>query len=633
MKRFVLFLGGTGARAAEALMLAAAAGAFQAEEVSVLLADTDSSRATELLQAQYADYARVHEALGRKAGTEPFSTALTLQTWPENMPGEAAAMADWAAGEEDALLCQALFDYDTAHAPLSGSLQGRYILGRTLFAALLDEAAKNPADALTDMIAGMNEAIEAGQEVRVVLAGSLCGGAGAAGLPLLARHIRRETCGKARIGAVLLAATGEKQDAALAREALKEFAREEAVTAACVLGLPHSSCTSATADYARLTDWLAIYCMDILLHRPQWPEGLFTVQAPQGPLTWDVFGKAAPRYRLAYGRLIKVAAAWDAVLGPQVEKRLTRPALLRDGLFGWYAHFFRRARQHREENLTDVRCLSRLMRVALLWLGSVMHTLPPEMAHAEEMAQAIQAAQEHYRGLTELVGQLTLLDEVAQRTEVYEEGRVYRRYEEQDAESEKNTQRIDAVKREIAQRTARQEQLNRHMGGAAMMRMLQEALDDANRESEELRARYIEANRRIDHAEAIAAPEDLYRITDARTKLDRMVRHQQLLDARADFILADVEKASGQALRYARPALSGAAVGGLFHEGLTAKLCRAEKRLRPADVEGIWASLVTPADGRSLKEALKKIKKAEVNEAAPVMSLLRALLQSAMKEG
>ena len=41
MKRYVLLVGGTGARLADALICAASAGVFPAEKLEVLLADTD----------------------------------------------------------------------------------------------------------------------------------------------------------------------------------------------------------------------------------------------------------------------------------------------------------------------------------------------------------------------------------------------------------------------------------------------------------------------------------------------------------------------------------------------------------------------------------------------------------------
>ena len=64
------------------------------------------------------------------------------------------------------------------------------------------------------------------------------------------------------------------------------------------------------------------------------------------------------------------------------------------------------------------------------------------------------------------------------------------------------------------------------------MDMLHTALEATRQECEELQARHDEAVRRIDHAESIASQEDQYRITDARTKLKRMERHQLMLDSK-----------------------------------------------------------------------------------------------------
>ena len=65
MKRYVLLVGGTGARLADALIVAASAGAFPAEKLEVLLADTDRRgvRSANLVSAKMADYARVHQAM------------------------------------------------------------------------------------------------------------------------------------------------------------------------------------------------------------------------------------------------------------------------------------------------------------------------------------------------------------------------------------------------------------------------------------------------------------------------------------------------------------------------------------------------------------------------------------------
>lgn len=638
MKRFVLLVGGSGARVAEALLCAACAGVFQADALDVLLADMDrrGTRSAELLRAKYADYDRMQVAAAGLQGEgtlRPFHTQMNFRAWPQQLPGGAATLSGWTAGSEaDALLCQALFDADAAALDLREGLHGRRELGQVVFAGLLDEAAQSPEDALNAMVAEMCGAADRGEEVRVVLAGSVCGGTGAAGLPLLARHIQEQTQGRVRLGAVLLAASGDHEDPARAKEALTAFAGEEACDAVCVLGLPKSSCSAAPADYAHLTDWLAVYSMDVLLHRPQWPSGVFTVQAPEGPLSWSIFGKAAERYRLAYGRLVKAAAAWTAAIAPQVEKRLRHPVYLRDSLFGWYAHFFRKAEGEKSIIAGDVAGLTRLMSVVLLWLGGLLRTLPPELRYSAELSQAREEAQSHYESLTALVSHLTMLDDDAQKGEAYEQSIVYRHDTGDESDREQTMKRIDAVKQELARRGAEQARMNRRIGGAAAMQLMQEALDAAEAECEELNARYDEASRRIDHAQSIAAPEDQYRITDARTKLERMMRHQQVLQAKTAYIREDAARAAAPDVRYEKPAVTGAAEpDGLFSAALTGRLLQ-ERRLTRREVEAMWDSIVLPDDGVSLKQALKRMKKADVNQAAPVMSLLYALIMNSMGE-
>ena len=65
MKRYVLLVGGTGARLADALIVAASAGVFPAEKLHVLLADTDRRgvQGASLVTAKMADYARIYQAM------------------------------------------------------------------------------------------------------------------------------------------------------------------------------------------------------------------------------------------------------------------------------------------------------------------------------------------------------------------------------------------------------------------------------------------------------------------------------------------------------------------------------------------------------------------------------------------
>ena len=633
MKRYVLLVGGTGARLADALLVAVSAGTFPAEKLGVLLADTDRRgvQGASLVGAKMADYARIHQAM--KAKTGPFRTDVAFSSWPEKLPEDASTLAEYAAeSETDALLCQALFDEQALGLDLHEGFHGRRALGMVTYAGLLHAADQDHSDVLSCMVDEMAEAVAAGEEVRVVLAGSICGGTGAAGIEALTRYIRQRTDDKVNLGAVLLHASDDGQDAACANEALAAYAAEELLDTVCVLGLPKASRTTAPAEYAHLADWLAVYCMDVMLHRPQWFQGVFTVQCPEGPLSWEIFGKAAERYRLCVGGLMKFATLWVTGLSAKVAHRLEKPFFLRDELLGWYAHFFRRA-EDREAQLELIEPLDRLMNVALIWLGGVCKSLPIDLRNATVLTAARREAEAHYAQTADLFSRLTLMDADAQQSELYEDNLVYRgRNNAEAAEAETTVKRIAAARQEIARRETAQEALNRRMGGAAAMEMLSEALEAAQAETAELKERYGEAVRRIDHAEKIAAAEDQYRITDARTKLQRMERHQLVAESRLNRVQEDAARFEAAGLRFAKPALpSSAEENDMFLQAAADVLLKRDKLNRRAVVP-LWHRLVGPKATMTVKQCMKAIRKAPADPSAPLMSLVHALVENAMKE-
>ncbi len=634
MKRYVLLVGGTGARLADALLCAASAGAFPAEKLSVLLADTDRRgvRSAGLVAAKMADYAYIHQATKEKEG--PFRTEVAFSSWPKALPQDASTLSEYTANsEQDALLCQALFDRDAAELDLHEGFHGRRMLGMVTYAGLLHAADQDHEDVLSCMVDDMAQAIRDSEEVRVVLAGSISGGTGAAGIAALTRYIRQRTEDKVNLGAVLLTACDDEQDAAQANEALASYAAEELLDTVCVLGLPKASRTSAPAEFAHLTDWLSVYCMDMLLHRPVWFKGVFTVKAPEGPLSWGIFGKAAQRYRLCYGGLVKFAALWVTGLSAQVEKRLRRPFFLRDGLIGWYAHFFRRMRADRQEQLELTEALTRLMNVCLIWAGGICKSLPMDLRNASVLMKARDEAEQHYAELTDLASRLAVMEEDAHRVDLYEESMVYRDKNRSGAiEAEDIIKRISAAKQELARRGNAQAALNRRMGGASLMDMLTTALDAAQTESDELHARYEEAVRRIDHAESIAAEADQYLITDARTKLKRMERHQMMVDSRLARIKADVAQANQEGQRFDKPAMPAAPTENELFLQEAAELLLQRERLTRKRLGPLWHRMVRPGATLTIKQTMKAIRRAPVNRDAPLLSLVLAMVENAMKE-
>lgn len=635
MKRYVLLVGGTGARIADALLCAACAGVFPAETLNVLLADTDRRgvQGAGLVAAKMADYARLHQAMPSSEG--PFRTELAFSSWPGRLPEDASTIAQYTAGSEaDALLCQALFDRDAAALDLHEGFHGRRMLGQVTFEGLLHEAEQNPEDALNAMAGEMADAIARGEEVRVVLAGSVCGGTGAAGIAALTRFLRTRTQDQAHIGAVLLCANDDHQDAVHAHEALSAYAREGLCDTVCVLGLPRASRGAAPAEYAHLSDWLGVYAMDVMLHRPDWLTGVFTVKAPEGPLSWEIFGKAAQRYRLCYGGLMKTALVWTNGLSARLEKGLGKPNALRDGLLGWYPHFFRRMQSDRKAQLELIAPLSRLMNVCLIWLGGVCRSLPVDLAHASELQAARREAEAHYRGLTELASRITVMDDDALRGELYEDNQVYRsRNSTEAAEVEAALRRISSAKEELTRQTAAQEALNRRLGGVSVMDLLENAREAARQERDDLRSRYDEAVRRIDHAETIAAQEDQYRITDARTKLARIGRHQLMLDSKLARIEEDMARAEAQGLRFDKPALSNTPEENEMFLPEAAVLLLQREKLNRKAAAALWPRMVRPGVTLTMKQTMKVLRRAPVNREEPLGSLLQALVLSAMKEG
>ncbi len=498
------------------------------------------------------------------------------------------------------------------------------------FAGLLHAADQDPEDPLACLVDDMVQAINADEEVRVALVGSVCGGTGAAGFPALCEYIRSRTQGKARLGAILLGANTEQEDAACAQEAIRAYARDGLCETIGVLAVPASSRTSAPVEYPQLTDWLAVYMLDVLLHRPAWLTGLFTVRAPEGEASWDMFGPSAQRYRVAYGQLMKTAAAWEFALSGTVEKRLLHPFFLRDRLFGWYAHFFRKMAD-REAELALLGPLDRLMSVCLLWLGGVSRTLPIDMKYASILHKARREATAHYDETVTLESQVELMDEDARREEHYADSMVYRHLDAEEDEDALTSGHIETLKKAVARRKNEQIAMQRRMGGRAAVEMLEDALTAATLERDELRERHAEAVRRIDQAESIAAEEEQYRIHDARTKLQRLERHQRMLEEKVRCIQADVDRARVQDVRFDRPAMSPAAgENGLFLPEMAEKLLQRDQISR-AQMEKWWPHMVCPEETQPLKEAMKEIRHADTDPEKPLMSLLVALLDASMQ--
>ena len=250
MKRKVFLFGGSGGRMLEALLFMAFAGITPEETLDLVLCDPDGDgmHGAVQLRQELADYQRIWASrtyIG--TGNPAFQTEINLRTWCDPLPMNAKTLADWTQDEkQDALLCQALFPADTASLDLRQGFHDHPELARVAFAAMLSECENDPDDAMHRTLDEIQSALNAGEEVRVVLAGSLCGGTGAAGIESVAALLQNRfgQNDNFRMAAVLMLPCADGESPARAQAALERISIENALQTVCLIGLPQSAQSS-----------------------------------------------------------------------------------------------------------------------------------------------------------------------------------------------------------------------------------------------------------------------------------------------------------------------------------------------------------------------------------------------------
>jgi len=620
-KRVMVLFGSAGCGVAQAVLYAACAGAWCGETDLLLVTNGATAAAAERTSLLFAKYEKLRAQMDTVPGERlGFTAPLQLRTWPEKLPQ--SSLNAWAAADDDALLCRALFSRQEAEHDLNADLSGCDGAARALFAALMNG----------DVPLALPE------DSRLVLAGSLADGWGAAGMDAFTRWLAPK---KPQMASILLMPYAGQDDKAhkRAEAALNGLAHGDAVY---VLGTGESDCASADPAAANLAEGLAACCADSFFRAEAAPKGMMTYRVAPGKLGWESFPAA---YRVCFGSLMKAAAAFRLTFEPVIRRGVTSPAWLRDKMIGWYAGYFRQVpkmgESQRNALLAELDNAMALMGGFITWMSDMLRNIPPLLRSTSAMEQARQEAADNYRQYIETAGQLAVMLREAEQSGLMQE-KVVHRHDMQDNEAEKMQkifQQMEEKKQLLAQK---QEVLNRRIGGAAQLLMMKEMLREIRSRSEELHAQAAEAAQRIEEAAQIANAEDQYRIATARTKLQRMERYVAQVDACMLILRLERDKAKASGVRRNPPEIAmdnAMPENELFAPTALEKLGslsrpddRNAKRLW-ADTEAAWTGLLLPLKGNesSLAEMAGRMKTKE-EFASPVAALLRDVMLTVAKE-
>ena len=97
-------------------------------------------------------------------------------------------------------------------------------------------------------------------------------------------------------------------------------------------------------------------------------------------------------------------------------------------------------------------------------------------------------------------------------------------------------------------------------------------------------------------------------------------------------VQADVARFEAEGLRFEKPAMASAPTENAMFLQVAADLAFKREKLTRKAVEAIWHEMVCPGDTQTVKQCLKAIRKARADKSAPLMSLVQAMVENAMKE-
>ncbi len=450
MSYYFIAIGGTGNKILEALVYACAADALYtvspsgAREpipaVNALIVDVDASCGNTTRAKQAAEhYEAVRSAFAAtNVPHKGFHTVFNVERWNMNLAKRASSVSDMTLNHRrDRLLSESLFSKTEAELEYSEGFRGHPDLGVLFFADVLenlsDLAAEGQPDELIAMLNRIQNELENGQTVKMMLAGSVFGGTGASGIPSISRYLRNcfsDYTDRFILSSVLMlpyfdvppAAVDETLEIVVksstfldkARTALQYYGMEGLIRsgeedtrglydALYLLGLPrdafvttrvYSTGSQTQENDAHLLEWLAARCAakffrtgfrgsdahNIDCYYYQWHSHV---------VSWDCFDDEAVTYHNAFGGLMKASALFFCECYPTLRACIRRDdRRLASTVNYWTAYFydvrrFGASQRAQLEKLID--SLYRLLAFYTNWVWQILRTLPPTLRPEREI--------------------------------------------------------------------------------------------------------------------------------------------------------------------------------------------------------------------------------------------------------
>jgi len=594
MGYYVIAIGGTGNKILESVVYGACADVFNTREdrnnvkplpkIRMLAVDVDAACGNTTRAKQAADYyERVRKMFPEKGpARRGFHTQLVTDRWNMNLSKRATSVERMVQNhKQDQLLANTLFDRTEASLEYSEGFRGHPDLGVLFFADLLSElpqmATAGQPDEMLRMLEEMRADMERGEQVKVILCGSIFGGTGASGIPTISQYLRKHFArhgAKLELAAVLMLpyykVPPSSQDEELeivvksstfldkARTALQYYGMEGMVKsgendemgvfdALYLLGLPpeafittrmYSTGSQSQENDAHMLEWLAMRCIAQFFRTgfrgPDSPNiDCYYYQFHSRTFCWESFDDEADAYRIGFGGLLKAAVVFFAECYPYLRARISGEKRGRNNLVNYYAAWFLYAarlkgpRQARLEKNLDAlyHCLAYYGN----WVCQVVRTLPPTLRKNRLNEELAAEAAASYDQMVECY--VLLRERLRDGSEPNMWG-----WAEREAQQE--------AQGEYDRMLARQRELLHKLGGSVRMGMLK----DAQHKQRDVLLRQEEAIRELESRVEAWEGEDSHLVEDQalrqeKERLAAMRRVAEILEAKRKKISQDIEEA------------------------------------------------------------------------------------------